>query len=49
MTAQELVGLLVNSRKGVTPERIERAKARAEQFKIPWSQVEALLPKPEAE
>ena len=44
MTAVELVALLVNSRKGVTPERVAKAKARAVQFGIPWCAVEALAP-----
>lgn len=43
MTAEELVARLVSSRKGITPERLERAKARATQFGIAWSVVEALL------
>lgn len=45
MTAQELVSRLVDSPKGITPDRIAKAKARAEACGIMWSAIEALIPK----
>lgn len=43
MTAFQIALMLVNG-KGISPERIEKAKALAQRSKVDWADVEAYLP-----
>lgn len=43
MTAQELAARLLESRKGLTVDRIAKAQARAQQFKLSWDEVLAAM------
>ena len=43
MTAQDIVQRLIGSPRGVTPERLEKAKALATRSHVPWADVEAVI------
>lgn len=43
MTAREIASRLVDSPKGITPKRTEKAKILAQRSKVDWSDVLACL------